>query len=368
MVLYINGNYPHHSLHGELVTRLADMGNCITVFVPMKGKELDGKYSCNHHDVSVLYDDCLKAPDRLFFLRKIHKIVERIEQQIDLKQVSCIIAGTVYSDGFAAYLLHQKYNIPFSVAMRETDATYQMKWRPYLNGAVKRLLDQSKNVIFLSPTYKRYADRFGTNQEKFTVIPNAVNDFWFENHPDYRAIHDPVSLIYVGEISKRKNVCTTISAVAELKRKKVEAVFHVVGSGDEEDNCRVWARKLGVEKQVFFYGWQNGKEKLKEFYDQADIFVMPSYRETFGTVYVEALSQGLPLIYTKGQGIDGYFIEGDVGYGCNPKDACEIASKIVEIRDNFKYISRHCVEQAEMFKWDVVAKQYNDVICQMRVR
>lgn len=38
---------------------------------------------------------------------------------------------------------------------------------------------------------------------------------------------------------------------------------------------------------------------------ESDIFVMVSHSETFGLVYIEALSQGLPILYTRGQGIDG---------------------------------------------------------------
>jgi len=41
---------------------------------------------------------------------------------------------------------------------------------------------------------------------------------------------------------------------------------------------------------------------------------MPSITETFGLVYAEALSQGLPVLYTRGQGFDRQFEEGEVGY------------------------------------------------------
>ena len=366
MVLYINGNYPHHSLHGELVARLAEMGNAITVFVPMRGEELDGKYRCDHPNVSILYDDCLKISDRIFFLRKIRRIVKRIEEHVDLMKVTGIIAGTLYSDGFVAYMLNRKYNIPFSIALRETDVTYQMKWRPYLNRLVKRLLDRSTNIIFLSPSYRRYIDRFGADQAKYRVIPNAVNDYWFNRQLSNRRLHKPVSLIYVGEISKRKNVCTTISAVAQLNRNAVVTEFHIIGTGDEEENCRVLAKKLGVKEQAFFHGWQNGKEKLKEFYDQADIFVMPSYRETFGTVYIEAMSQGLPVIYTKGQGIDGYFEEGSVGYGCAPDSVDEIVNGIKRIIGDYSRLSKQSLLESRRFRWEIVASEYNDVIQSMR--
>ncbi len=366
MILYINGNYPNHSLHSELVYKLAELGNDITVFAPMRGREGDGLYPCEHSRVKIIYSDCLNNIDRVLFIPKIRKIAKAIEQQVDISKVDCILAGTVYSDGAVAYQLHKKYHIPFSVAVRETDVTYQMRFRPYLNSYIKGLLNEATKVVFLSPAYERYFEKFGIDQKKYTVIPNAVNDFWFQGQRDNRMLHNPCSLIFVGEISKRKNVSTTIQVVAELNKRNIRTDFHIVGSGAEEDSCRALAKELNVEKQVFFHGWQKGKEKIKEFYDQADIFVMPSLRETFGTVYIEALCQGLPVIYTCGQGIDGYFEEGSVGYSCNPTDVNSITVGIIKIMDQYSVISKQCIQQSDRFMWERVANQYNKVICNMR--
>ncbi len=368
MILYINGNYPHHSLHSELVSKMADLGNEITVFVPMKGKEFEGKYLCSHPKVRVVYSDCLKTTDRLFFISKIKHIAKEIEKQVEINKVNCILAGTVYSDGAVAYLLHEKYGIPFSVAVRETDVTYQMKWRPYLNGYIRRMLKAVSNVIFLSPAYQKYLDKFGCNQEKYVLIPNAVNDYWFQNHPNTRLLHNPLSLIYVGEISERKNVTTTVSVVAELNKKEIPTIFHIVGSGDKEEDCRALANELGVSDKVFFHGWQNGKEKIRDYYDQSDIFVMPSLRETFGTVYIEALSQGLPVIYTRDQGIDGYFEQGAVGYSCDPQNVEEIVTAIIAIKGRYSSVSDACLFEAQRFQWEVIAEKYNGVINNMRDR
>ena len=366
MVLYINGNYPYHSLHEELVSRLADLGNEVTVFVPIKGDEMDGKYCSRNPNVNVLYCDCLMGLDRLFFLAKVHRIATEIEKKIDMRNVDCILAGTVYSDGVVAYLLSQKYGVPFSIAVRETDVTYQMRWRPYLNGIIKSVLTMADKVIFLSPSYKYYLDRFGIDPLKYKVIPNAVNDYWFTQRQKRRTLHDPLSLIYVGEISKRKNVSTSIYAVAELKKRGVKAILHIVGSGDEEGNCHILSKKLGVDKEVVFHGWQNGKEKIKALYDQADIFIMLSHKETFGTVYIEALSQGLPVLYTIGQGIDGYFDQGSVGYSCDPLDVKGITDKILSITKDYSNISMQCVEASQGFQWDIIAREYDAVICGMR--
>lgn len=364
MVLYIDGNYPLHSLHRELVSGLADLGNEMIVFVPMKGKELDGKYNCDHPHAKVIYSDILNNADRVLFVNKIHRIASEIEKSVDMSKIDYILAGTVYSDGGTAYLLHQKYGIPFSVAVRETDVTYHMKWRKYLNPFAKRLLDAAARIIFLSPSYRKYIDKFGCDPAKYMIIPNGVNDFWFQGEQPDRTMHDPLSLIFVGEICKRKNVTTVISVLAELVSGGTPAVFHIVGEGKEEQLCRDLAMEKGISDRVFFHGWQKKIEDIKKFYDQADIFVMPSLRETFGTVYVEALSQGLPVIYTRGQGIDGYFEQGTTGFACNPLDTHEIRDAILQIMEHYQSISHTCVLASKSFQWHVIAGQYNEVIRQ----
>lgn len=368
MILYINGNYPYHSLHSELVAKLADMGNEITVFVPINGTDAEGKYRCEHPKVNILYCNCVAKTDRVFFIHKVRKIAKTIEKTVDMTKVDCILGGTVYSDGIVAWLLYRKYHIPFSVAVRQTDITYQMRWRPYLNGLVRKLLHDTSKIVFLSPPFQKRLDKFECDRNKYVVIPNAVNDYWFQGQTEFRTLHNPISLIFVGEITKNKNVSTSITAVAKLNQTDINAVFHIIGAGDEEENCRSLAERLNVSDKVFFHGWQNSKDEIKKYYDQADIFVMPSFRESFGTVYVEALSQGLPIIYTEGQGIDGYFDQGSVGFSCNPEDADNIKRAIISIIENFQKISSRCITESRRFQWEKVSSQYNNILNDMRER
>lgn len=368
MVLYINGNYPFHSLHGELVSKLACIGNDIVVFVPLKGKELIGKYDIKQKNVRIVYSDILTELDHVFFIKKIRKIVKKIEEEINIKEIDCILAGTVYSDGAAAFLLHRKYHIPFSVTVRETDVTYHMKWRPYLNSFIKSLLKNALHIIFISPSYQRYFDKFNCEKGKYLIIPNAVNDYWYQNNIRRRLLHSPLSLIFVGEISKRKNIDTCIKVISELKKRGVLAEFNIIGAGEQQSFCQSLSKQLGVSDIIHFHGWKDNKEEIKVFYDLSDIFIMPSFRETFGTVYVEALTQGLPLIYTKGQGIDGYFEQGVIGYACNPKDIVEIANSVQKIVYDYNSISDRCYNMSNQFKWTQVSEQYNRVIRDMRLR
>ena len=87
------------------------------------------------------------------------------------------------------------------------------------------------------------------------------------------------------------------------------------------------------------------KELLLSQYRQNDIFILPSKKESFGLVYAEAMSQGLPVIYTKGQGFDGQYPEGEIGYHINPNDSMDIANKILLIVGNYNVISGNCIKK-----------------------
>ena len=76
---------------------------------------------------------------------------------------------------------------------------------------------------------------------------------------------------------------------------------------------------------------------------------MPSKTETFGLVYAEAMSQGLPVIYTRGQGFDGQFEEGEVGYSVDCKDKKEISMKIIDIINNYDVISRNAINLVDRY-------------------
>ena len=116
-----------------------------------------------------------------------------------------------------------------------------------------------------------------------------------------------------------------------------------------------------VDNKFVQYYPQSPKEAVLEHLRENDIFVMPSFQETFGLVYIEALSQGLPIVYSKGQGVDGYFDEGSVGYHVNPKKPNEIAESIDKIVNDYSAISYRCLEASKPFSWNEIARVYSNV-------
>src|SRR5699024_10936915 len=127
----------------------------------------------------------------------------------------------------------------------------------------------------------------------------------------------------VALINKTKNQTTTMEATNILRKKSLKVQLNLVG---EITDKKVF-NKLKEKSFVKYLGRAN-KERLKQIYRENDIFVMPSLQETFGLVYAEAMSQGLPIVYSKGQGFDGQFDEGLVGYKVDKLKPKDIADKI----------------------------------------
>jgi glycosyltransferase involved in cell wall biosynthesis len=100
------------------------------------------------------------------------------------------------------------------------------------------------------------------------------------------------------------------------------------------------------------------KEELLKYYRNANIFVMPSFTESFGLVYIEALSQATPVIYSENEGFDETFEDGYIGKAVNPSNVDDIASGISYIIENYNNIQKNCSNAIVTFAWNEIAKKY----------
>jgi glycosyltransferase involved in cell wall biosynthesis len=190
-------------------------------------------------------------------------------------------------------------------------------------------------------------------------MPNGIDEIWLDNRQFMKKKDDKIRLLFVGKFIRRKNIFTVIKALKKLKSSGHEAYLTIVGKGKLENKLKkiYYENKDIIEIEDFL----NTPQELMPIYRNADIFVMPSFRETFGLSYIEAISQGLPVIYSKGQGIDGYFNDGEIGFAVKQKDVGEIAEKILAICSNYDVMSKNCFDACGIFSWKKIAKEYIDI-------
>ena len=360
-ILHINRNYLGSTLHQTMIEHLDKLGVESSVFVPIC--KADSAIIKPNANVCVFC--CFNNIDRYVFDLKQFKIIRAIEKKFDINAFDCIHAYTLFTDGNAAMKLAKKYNKPFVVAVRNTDVNDFFAKLFYLRGRGIKIMRAAKKIFFLSEVYRKQVFEKYVPQKyydelysKTLVIPNGIDDFWFNNPPtkEKKDIHNPVKLIYAGKIDKNKNIPTIQKAMKLLGNDGIESSLTVIGKIIDQSEFE----KIKDDPHIT-YLQAMPKEKLIEQYRNHDIFVMPSFTETFGLVYAESMSQGIPVIYSKGQGFDGQFEEGMVGCRCDATNPDDLAKAIELIMMSYGKIQKNCMNASVKFRWCDICDEYKCV-------
>jgi glycosyltransferase involved in cell wall biosynthesis len=361
-ILHINSYYGAGSLYKNLYDKQVENGLDIDVFVPVPySKELAKNDLGDYTMVSTNHGKY----DRYIFHLKHYKIYKDVMSKYKIDDYSIIHAHSLFSNGYIAMKLKQQYGVPYIVAVRNTDVNVFFNKMPHLRRLGVKILKEARRIIFLSKSYrdtviKKYVPD-NLKEEiyiKVSIIPNGIDDFWFKNIGIEKNAPDinNLKLLYVGVINKNKNIVTTVKAIDILRQKGYNTKFTIVGR-IKDKNVYNQIKDLSFINYIL----PKSKEELIEIYRENDIFVMPSIAETFGLVYAEAMSQGLPVIYTMGQGFDGQFEEGIVGYSVDCFNADEIANKILFTINGYDSLTRMSIKSVNKFDWTTISNNYIEI-------
>lgn len=370
-VLHVCGDYANQNIYNNLITSIDDKQIEQLVYVPVRAEsQLNKNVNPNLKLTSFFFIKNLVKIDRILFKKKINKLVKDLQNHLTHKinDFDLIHAHFLFSDGGVAYELFKKNKTPYIVAVRNTDINFFFKYFFFLRSYGIEILLNASKIIFISPAYKttlinKYVPQLHQKliEQKCEIIPNGIDPFWLKNSMQKTFIKkQEYSFLYVGDFSKNKNVESTIKALKIIKNKGYKIKFNIVGGGGN-NTSKIIEIANKENDWITIYNRINDKNLLLSHYRVNDIFIMPSIYETFGVVYIEALSQGLPVIYTKGQGIDGFFEENTVGVSVNPLDVNSIVNKIEWLIENADSISTKSEKILPSFDWEVISYTYQNL-------
>lgn len=358
-ILHINSYYGKSLFYKNLYDTQMQKGLDIDVFVSVP---------TSFHKSDFNYGEYTKISknhgrfDRFLFHFKHNKIYKDICKKIKISDYSIIHAHSLFSNGYIAYRLKMQFGTPYIVAVRNTDVNVFFKKMVHLRNLGIKILEEANHVVFLSESYKvKVINQYLSDDfkemflSKTSVVPNGVDAFWL-NHkgsPKSRPKLHELKLFYAGVINRNKNILTTVRAIKVLQKSGMNVKLTIVGRIEDQS---IFSKFTDLD--FVRYLPPKSKEELLELYRQNDIFILPSIHESFGIVYLEAMSQGLPIIYTKGQGFDGNFNDGHVGYRVSCFDYEEIANRITRILNDYEEISLNCLRQVERFNWESINNEY----------
>ena len=295
---------------------------------------------------------------RTLFPYKTRCKYRQLTQKADIEHTDLIVASTLFSDGAVALRLWQERRIPYEVVVRGTDVNLYLRRMPHLYRIGRQIVKNAQKVIFVSPVQRRqfekslaFSQLANKLQSKLITITNGIDQIWIDNQYLANDNRNPDAVLYIGVFDRNKNVSTLIEACRQLRKQNPNLTLNLVGGGGpcEQQIMRQIEQNSDWLK---FHGPIYDKQKLMQICRQNAVFAMISKSETFGLVYFEALTQGLPVVYTAGQGFDGVFGGLNVGLAAKSCNVSDVSEKIrLVLRD--RIAMQKCIGQIDFddFSW-----------------
>jgi len=250
---------------------------------------------------------------------------------------SLITVQDPFECGWAGIRVKRKWRIPLEVQLH-TDP-----FSPYFSGFLNRVRRRlAKKVIQKADSIRvvsravgeKLVQKFRHSAGRISVLPIYIEKDKIENAPVLFDLHARFSwrfvILAVSRLTKEKNIPLALETLALIKQKFPDTGLVIVGAGPEESKLKKLAKKLNLERNVAFEGWQ---ENLASYYKTANVFIQTSRFEGYGLSLVKAGLSGLPIVTTP-VGIALEFENGKEAYICPPNNAEYFAGVILDLLEN----------------------------------
>ncbi len=288
-----------------------------------------------------------------------------------------LVHSHYWLSGVAASELSKMWQVPH-VTMFHTTALTKMLARigeQESQGRIEaeRAVIADANAIIVSTEQERadISRLYETGTAKISVLPAGVDLEMFSPSEKSEArrslgLPDRNIVLSVGRVEPLKGFDILLMAMATLDERADNTVV-IVGGGAEDspelERLRDLARSLGLEDRIIFTGAVS-QEQLSVYYNAADVYVMPSYYESFGLVALEAMACGVPVIASRVSGPRSFVRSGETGYLIDRRCPEPFAQKIDTLLHNpilRESMGRAARSHAETLGWDMVGRRTLDV-------
>lgn len=299
-----------------------------------------------------------RYPQHNFRIIKFFKKIQFIFNIVESKKYDVILLSGLFSL-IIGYLLKKK-----TIKLKIIAITHGIDINPS-NYFLKKVVRKSLNLFDYIVCVSNYTCNKikGVSTTK-TVIPNGIDLTEFEeSNPGKVNLKGFPSLLTVGTISQRKGQQNVIKALPDLLEKFPDIHYHCVGHKQDETTIKKIIKNLNMEERVTLHGVVS-REKLFEYYNSADVFIMLSEEqksgdfEGFGIAILEANYFGLPAIGSKNSGIEDAIINASTGFLVDPKSSAEIGEAISIIINKRSKYSSAAIPFAKNHAWDNLIKRY----------
>lgn len=274
-------------------------------------------------------------------LKKIWTVLEtkKVLTQLVQKHEIDVIETTSYDFLCLAYLLKRKRPLivtRVSTTLKQINRDHYefvsraIKIASSLEGLMIRLSDRLTTHT-LAHRDEIYND-FKINPERFQIIPHGIKLPEYIKIEKSNQLLEKIYVLYVGRFEYRKGIDILLEAIPLVLEKMNNIHFTLIGKDKDNTYQQSFQEKWGSKfnDSVVFAGAVDA-ETLHQSYQECDFFVAPSRYESFGLIYVEAMSYEKPVIGCKAGGIPEVIEEKTTGLLAQPGDSKDLAEKILNL-------------------------------------
>jgi glycosyltransferase involved in cell wall biosynthesis len=269
-----------------------------------------------------------------------------------------------YPPAYVGATLKRLLNIPMVVWPHGSDILPGefIRANPRLAGRLKRALAAADLVIAQSEFLKREILTLGVSDARIRLIPNGVHVAEFQPIGSAPPFSFPY-ILAMGSFSHKKGFDVLLRAFASVAA--ADPFIHLVlaGAGKELTAYTALVDEHDISGRVHFVGVVEGAFKI-QLYQHCLFFVLPSRREPFAVVNLEALAAGKPLVATAVGGNLEVVTEGENGFLVPPDDPETLATRMLTLlRDPAlcATMGRLSLDLARGYDWQVILPQYTAV-------
>ena len=262
--------------------------------------------------------------------------------------------------GYAANLVYKCYGIPY-VVTEHASSINGGKVTPQQAEILKTAYRNAKKVICVGTLLKKSLSPYLDHPDKAVVIPNFVDVSTFSPSNHQTEKEKKFTFVSIGNLSKRKGFEELILAFHQSFSDRPHVSLVIAGDGEEATNLQNKIKELHLERQVTLAG-RLPREEVAQLLSGCDAFVLASYAETFGIVFIEAMATGMPAIGTICGGPED-IITPESGYLIQPGDVKTLSDKMCQLYDCYEQFDKERIRLsiAERFDFRLAGQKLKEI-------
>lgn len=303
-----------------------------------------------YHEVNIRsYPLFEYAPYELALASKMVDVVKN--EKLDLLHVHYAIPHASAAYMAKQILKTQGIEIPVVTTLHGTDITLVGKDASY-EPVVTFSINQSDGVTAVSEDLRKETYQSFKITNDIEVIPNFIDleKFKKQKKDHFKKAICPngeVLIVHTSNFRKVKRVGDVIRIFANV-HKEIPAKLLMIGDGPERVRAESMCRELKICDDVRFLG---KLEAVEEVLSVADLFLMPSEKESFGLAALEAMACEVPVISSNTGGLPELNIQGGTGFLSNVGDIEDMTRKALQVldKDNLPRFKENALKRAKEF-------------------